>query len=844
VQVEHRNVMSFFTALDMVLGREPGVVLAVTSVAFDPSIHDLFWTLARGYHVILWPGMDAGEGPTVAELIRAHHVTLMLGVPSFYRMILGLPGGREALESLRHLVTGGEPLPPELLEEVGDAVASRMINMYGPTETTVAATAWSVQPKTSHISIGRPLANTRLYLLDRHLRPVPLGATGELFIGGAGVTRGYLNRPELNAERFIASPFGLARERLYRTGDLARFLPDGNLDFVGRVDNQVKIRGFRIELGEIDAVLGRHPGVREAVVDVHRDGHRQPQLVAYIVPAAGATPTRKELREWVGRELPGYMVPALFVMQNKLPLATTGKVDRRALPPPTDADRATPEPSRTATATEATVSDFWHTALGRDHFGLEEDFFELGGNSLSAVQIMTAVQKRFGIELPLHTIFETPTIAGLATGVEKALWHKRPATSTRTKEAPASEWTPTQRQLLAIWERLLPVRPIGLRDSFLELQGPLMLVDAMLAEVRNGWGVYAEGLPIATFLEDPTIEALARTLEGARDATGTLAVCLQPRGDKPPLFLIHAGGGYVFFYRALAARLGRERPVFAIRAESEADGRGRPFHLSESIQQVAARYLAEIKSVQPHGPYRLGGACIGGIVAYEMARQLEAQGETVAGPVLLFDSFVINNPHISKAEELQILRAAGIKPPETPAEARRRRIQRHLAQARKAGLVRGLAYLAGRAVRHAPALCVKGVRAVFRRLRRPTPAALPAPAPVATSTHPEDSLTQLQRKLMEEFMEASKRLQSAYVPGDYSGRLVLFEAEESPDPRRLWTGLARGGLVVHGTPGTHLDMMEEPAVINTAALVNQHLTGVNGTSVPQANAQPSPAAKR
>lgn len=839
VQAERRNVMNFFTAMDRVLGHDPGVVLAVTSVSFDPSIHELFWALTRGYHVVLWRGMDGGEGPSIAELIHTHRVTLMLGVPSFHRMVLGLPGGREALASLRHLVVGGEPLPRELLRELGPDIARRMVNMYGPTETTVAATAWPVEPDAAHIPIGRPLANTHLYLLDRHLRPVPLGATGELFIGGAGVTRGYWKRPELNAEKFIASPFGPAGERLYRTGDLARFLPDGNLDFVGRVDNQVKIRGFRIELGEIDAVLGRHPGVREAIVDAQPDRAGQRQLVAYIVPTAGGTPTRKALREWAARELPGYMVPALFVMLEHLPLATSGKVDRQALPPPTDADKATPETARTATATETAVLNIWRAALGRDHFGLEEDFFELGGNSLTAVQITTAVQKRFGIELPLHTIFETPTIAGLAAEVEKALLNTRPAGPTHVGGMSAPEWTPAQRQLLAIWESLLPVRPIGLRDSFLELQGPLTLVDAMLAEVRKAWGVYAEGLPIAAFLEEPTIEALARTLEGARDATGTLAVCLQPQGDKPPLFLIHAGGGYVFFYRALVARLGRERPVFAIRAESEADGRGRPFHLSESIQQVAGRYLAEIKTIRPRGPYLLGGACIGGIIAYEIARQLEAQGETVAGPVLLFDSFVMNNPHISKAEELQILRAAGIKPPETPAEARRRRLQSHLAYARNAGLLRGAVYLAGRVVRGAPSLCIRGARAVLWRLRGAAPAIPPAPPAVTASSHPEDSLTQLQRKFMNEFMETSKRLQSAYVPGNYSGRLVLFEASESPDPRRLWTRLALGGLVVHDTPGTHLDMMEEPAVINTAALVHQHLAGVNGTTVSQADDQSS-----
>ncbi|MCW5554736.1 MAG: amino acid adenylation domain-containing protein [Verrucomicrobiae bacterium] len=420
VMVEHRNVMNFFAGLDRVFGVEPGVVLGVTSVSFDPSVHEILWSLTRGYNLVIWPGVQSIGEATIPSLIREHHVTIMLGVPSLYRMILDIPGGLEALSSLRHLVVGGEPLSRELLQSLGDTVARRMVNMYGPTEATVAATAWQVATEDGQISIGTPLANTRIYVLNRHLQPVPLGVIGELFIGGGGVARGYLKRPELTRERFIRSPFNKTPdERLYRTGDLVRWRLDGKLDYLGRADGQVKIRGHRIELGEVEARLAKHPSVRACVVDIQAAERGNKRLVAYLVPSERQM-TTTELRDWMGRELPDYMVPAVFVQMESLPLSPNGKVDRGALPQ-LDQDRSQLSGDYVAprTRVEQQVANIWAKALGVERVGIHDGFFDLGGHSLLAMQVIAEKQKAFGVEVSLNMLFEAPTVAQFAAALEK-----------------------------------------------------------------------------------------------------------------------------------------------------------------------------------------------------------------------------------------------------------------------------------------------------------------------------------------------------------------------------------------------------------------------------------------
>jgi acyl carrier protein len=294
----------------------------------------------------------------------------------------------------------------------------RVFDFYGPTEDTVYSTC-ALRLRAGPATIGRPIANTRIYLLDANRQPVPIGVPGELYIGGAGLARGYLQRPELTASKFIPDPFsGNGGGRLYQTGDLARYLADGNIQFLGRIDNQVKLRGFRIELGEIESLLLIHPKVHQAVVIVSGNEPRYQQLVAYIVAAAEA-PTDNELREHLRSKLPDYMIPSAFMLLEALPMTANGKVNRPALPNPTGAQLATgKEFVAPRTDVEKQLATIWTEVLRRDRIGVNDNFFEIGGHSLLATQVISRVRNHFQVEMSLRSIFESPTIAGLATILE------------------------------------------------------------------------------------------------------------------------------------------------------------------------------------------------------------------------------------------------------------------------------------------------------------------------------------------------------------------------------------------------------------------------------------------
>ena len=343
VMVRHRNVVNLFTGLDNTIGRDSGTWLAVTSISFDISVLELFWTLTRGFKVVIH-GDDASwvrkfaavtrEGNrSMAEEIRRHQVTHLQCTPSLAGMMLDDNETREALCQVKTLLFGGEPMPRSLAGRI--YWGARIFNLYGPTETTVWSSVSSVKRNDRRISIGRPIANTRMYILDRYLQPLPARVAGELYIAGEGVAGGYLNRPELTEQRFIREPFVEDVEaRMYRTGDVARFNADGTIDFLGRVDNQVKVRGHRIELGEIESVLRQQSGIRECVVSVWEAASNDTRLVGYYVPQSGADPQPDELRNAIKNKLPDYMVPALFHRLQTLPLTPNGKVDRKALANP------------------------------------------------------------------------------------------------------------------------------------------------------------------------------------------------------------------------------------------------------------------------------------------------------------------------------------------------------------------------------------------------------------------------------------------------------------------------------------------------------------------------------
>lgn len=478
---------------------------------------------------------------------------------------------------------------------------------------------------------------------------------------------------------------------------------------------------------------------------------------------------------------------------------------------------------------ERAVAEIWQETLGIDAVGIYDDYFELGGDSLMAIRLLSRIVETFKIEMPLESLLEARTIEQFvekltrAKGGEKLseivdVREKRGIETPAGKLANSEPRTSTERRLLLIWERVLNASPIGIRDSFIDLQGDSDLFDRMLVEVRSEFGMFAEGLSVKAIYQEPTIEALARTIDDSMKPTKTLVVGLQSRGSKRPLFLIHAGGGYVFFYRALAYCLGQDRPVYAVRAETISDGNGRPFGGSRSIEELAARYIAEIKTVQPKGPYSLGGACLGGVIAFEMAQQLRSHGEEIVGPVLLFDAFVMNSPYISK-DDVTVLRDAGLLP-----ETLRNRISKHLAHTIQIGLVKGVWYISGKIAHKASWEMAKATRRVTGRLQAFSSQLMGQLRPkVPSPDGTPDGVELIQRRIMAEFLKTSSRLLSKYVPNVYEGSIVLFKAKEGPDPEGLWTGLTQGGLAVHQMPGVHLDMMEEPAVIATAALVREYL---------------------
>jgi amino acid adenylation domain-containing protein len=419
VGISHGSAVAFLTwARGMTPVAAGARVLATTSINFDLSVYELFGTLSWGGTVLLLrSALDLPERP---DLRAPGAATLLNTVPSVAAALVRLgavPPG------LRRVNLAGEPVSRALVEALYAAGAGEVYNLYGPSETTTYSTVAHLAPGESEMpGIGRPIANTRAYVLDRRLEPVPIGVPGELYLGGAGVARGYLGRPALTAERFVPDPFGPAAGgapggRLYRTGDRVRWRPDGTLEFLGRLDQQLKLRGFRIEPGEIESVLGQHPGVRTAAVIAREDEPGDKRLVAYVVPD-GVPLDGGELRRFLEQRLPEYMVPAAIVELDSLPLSPNGKLDRRALPAPDDTDRRERDDYvAPRTPVEEMLAGIWASVLRLERVGIRDNFFVLGGHSLLATQVVSRVRTAIGIELPLRALFEDPTVADLAARV-------------------------------------------------------------------------------------------------------------------------------------------------------------------------------------------------------------------------------------------------------------------------------------------------------------------------------------------------------------------------------------------------------------------------------------------
>ncbi|MGC1547755.1 MAG: amino acid adenylation domain-containing protein [Rhodanobacter sp.] len=552
VEVTHRNLGSFLQAMQYEL--KPSAddrFLALTTVIFDIAGLELFLPLTVGAEVVIADNETVQQPPALARLIQRTGVSVVQATPSLWRVLLTSPDLH--LERV-HVLVGGESLGGELATQLLQR-AARVTQLYGPTETTIWSTAMRLSASAlTPPPIGRPIRNTRVYVLDEQLQPVITGAVGELYIGGAGVANGYLHRSRLTAERFIEDPFVADGSRMYRTGDSVRWRDDGSLEFVGRRDHQVKIRGHRIELGEVEHELVQLRTVAAAAVVAHHDDEGEAMLVAYVVPRTGVVIDPDKLRAELALHLPKHMIPPHVLTLESLPLTANGKLDRAALPPPQRVQHAVYEAPRTPL--ELKLATLWCEILGLEHIGIHDNFFALGGDSLRAAEMITRFPAHFGMELPLASLFEASTIAGLA----RYLQH-----------------TDNQGDLLGA---VLPLRAAA--------------------------------------------------------------------GDRP-LFCIHPVAGLSWAYSGLLRHLDDKQPVYGLQSRGLRDAAA-----SDSIEHIAADYVAQIRRLQPHGPYRLLGWSLGGLIGHAMAALLQQQGERVECLAML-DAypFVTGEAGMDEAAEVQ-----------------------------------------------------------------------------------------------------------------------------------------------------------------------------------------------
>jgi amino acid adenylation domain-containing protein len=712
VLVEHRGLCNLAIAQIWAFDVRPDSrVLQFASLNFDASVSEIFMALLAGATLCLGTPDSLLPSSNLIGLLRDRAITTVTLPPS---VLAVLPAAE--LPALQTIIVAGEACSPDLVARW--APNRHFFNAYGPTEATVCATIAECTPQQRQPPIGRPIANTQIYILDRHLQPVPIGVPGELHIGGVGLARGYLNRPELTAEKFILNPFsdlGLPivdfrsgdavqnpafggtnvqskhskSSRLYKTGDLARYLPDGNIEFLGRIDRQVKIRGFRIELGEIETLLRQHPVVLACVIIARKDPFGK-RLVAYVVPQDGIAIDRQQLRDYLKERLPDYMMPSAFMMLDALPLTPNGKVAHDALPAPASDTSTEPEAFvAPRDSLELQLVQIWEEVLNVRPIGVTDNFFDIGGHSLLAVRLMALIQERFGQELPLSTLFQCGTIEQLATIL---------------RSSPSVPWSPL--------------------------------------------------------------------------------VAIQRTGSKPPFFCAHPIGGNVLGYVDLGRHLAPEQPFYGLQAPG-VDGQREPY---TQIPDLAAYYIEAIRGLQMSGPYFLGGHSFGGLVAFEMARQLKQQGHEVALLTLMDTPAPIKGeiPEVNDDAMWLVKRAKALE--------------------RFFGKKLLVSYEELRLLEPE-----EQFNYFLEKLRR-------------TNLIPPDAGQQLIRRILQ-VQKASHQALVSYVPQVYLGRITLLRASEvlaedsggvfsqSFRDRGLgWGELTTEPIKIHDVPGNHITMLANPHV--------------------------------
>jgi len=656
-------------------------VVQKTPYSFDVSVWELFWPLMTGATLVMAQPGGHRDPSYLAQLMVREKITTTHFVPSMLCAFLetaALPKH----SSLRQVFCSGEALSADLQNRFFALCDAALHNLYGPTEAAVDVTYWACRRGDTRpfVPIGHAIANIQIYILDAQLQPVPLGVAGELHIGGIGVARGYLNRPELTAARFIADSFRSEPDaRLYKTGDLARYLPDGEIEYLGRLDYQVKIRGFRIELGEIEAAIRQFPGIAQTVVVAREDTPGDRRLVAYVVLTRADSLNAEELRESLRKSLPEHMIPAAFVALAELPLTSSGKMDRRALPAPNyQSARPSVGQVEPRTQTEKAMATIWAEVLQLNKIGIHDNFFQCGGHSLLAVRLFAQISRTFGKTISMNTLFQTPTIA-----------------------------------------------------------------------------------------------ELSRLIDSKADAVPkNRLIAVQSLGSKPPLFWFPGGAGSVLAFREASLLLGPEQPVYGL--ESKLPGPGEVF---EDVE-VRARHFAQIiQSLQPEGPYNLAGFCSGGLVAYETARLLEGQGDSL-GLVALVESVPFHFPGATLST---------------------------------------INYNLQHYTWRAKGAAKRWSRWVAESLFGATPSNAPTHDelfPMAVQT--EEAVAEVHR-----IEEAMRRADSRYHPRPLKSRACLLIGEDdyfgkgvsrAADPRLAWRPLLSAGFDIVVAPGDHLYMLRQPRV--------------------------------
>ncbi len=569
VAISHANAINTLFAINKHLKMsELDVVFSVSSMAFDMSIPDYFLTMMTGATLILADEETKKDGFALREALEKHRPTVMQATPTTWKILL--MAGWQGDQNLR-AIAGGEAFSKELAADMLHR-CGKVWNGYGPTETTIYAT-WQLITE-SHLAacpgefaaIGSPIANVEMLILDKNGEQVPVGVPGELFIGGNGVANGYLNREALTVEKFIDDlrltindgsssnrQSSIVNRKFYKTGDLVRYLPGGEIEFLGRIDNQVKIRGYRVELGEIEETMKQFPGVKQSVVNVFSDTADSQRLVGYVVENGRPLGEhwQAELKEFLRSKMPGYMVPSMFVKMERFPQNTSLKVDRKALPKPDLSNLENDNYEAPKTLGEKLLVEVWSELLGVEKVGIHDDFFELGGHSLAAVQMMTKVKQVTGKKLPLTALFQNSTI------------HK-------------------------------------------------------LAGQLNGFNQVGTAKSGGVTIENQGFTSL---------------VPIRESGSKPALYLVHGGGLHVLFYQNMVKYMDADQPIFALQARG-LNGDEEPL---DRIEDMAAHYISEILRSNPDGPYCLAGYSLGGIIAWEMAKQLKEMGKEVL-MLSLFDA--------------------------------------------------------------------------------------------------------------------------------------------------------------------------------------------------------------